>query len=187
MKYNLVLLATAILLSTMLAGSSCKKDNAPTTEEQLPPETQTGANTFGCKVDGKIYTASGKGGLLSNQSMYYNITASDSSINIGISNSKQNFNLNMAIKYTGSYGIYFMRKYDYRAIFQDNSSGSLPGNSNTYYTDSVHLGRLNVKFFNGTLNPVHPGNILSGTFEMDAINANGKIIKISEGRFDIGY
>ncbi len=43
----------------MLTAASCKKNK---TEEQLPPETHEGKFTFGCKVDGKIYTASGKGG-----------------------------------------------------------------------------------------------------------------------------
>ena len=90
MKYNLFVKGMVLLLSTILIASSCKKDSPP--QEQLPPETHTGAYTFGCKVDGKIYTASGKGGLLSNQDMWYNIRASDSSINVGVSNTKEKFN-----------------------------------------------------------------------------------------------
>ena len=41
----------------LLTVAGCKKNK---NEEQLPPETHVGAFTFGCKVDGKIYTASGK-------------------------------------------------------------------------------------------------------------------------------
>lgn len=48
MKYPFKL----ILLLLVIIQSSCKKDN-------LPPGTATGANTFGCKVNGLVYTPSG--------------------------------------------------------------------------------------------------------------------------------
>jgi|ERR1035437_998974 hypothetical protein len=41
-----------IPLFVLFIQSSCKKDN-------LAPETATGANTFGCKVNGQTYTPSG--------------------------------------------------------------------------------------------------------------------------------
>ena len=41
---------------------------------------------------------------------------------------------------------------------------------------------MNIKYFTASV-----GGILAGTFEMNAINGNGKIIRITEGRFDIGY
>ena len=46
-------------------GSSCNKNEIPPTDNppQLPPETQTGANTFGCLVNGKVWLPKG-GGLL---------------------------------------------------------------------------------------------------------------------------
>ena len=60
------LFSITLLLSItfLLTASSCKKQN---TGPQLPPETQTGANTLGFKIDGKVYTASGKSGLLSSE------------------------------------------------------------------------------------------------------------------------
>ncbi|MBS1947911.1 MAG: hypothetical protein JST47_09105 [Bacteroidetes bacterium] len=42
----------AISLLSLVDGCSCKKSVA---EPQLPPITQTGANTFGCKVNGKVW------------------------------------------------------------------------------------------------------------------------------------
>ena len=46
-----------IILITALALSYCDKDdNKPKTElEKLPPATQTGAQTFGCLIDGKAF------------------------------------------------------------------------------------------------------------------------------------
>lgn len=184
MKYNLTIIATALLLSTLLSASSCKKDNSPAIEQQLPPETHTGAFTFGCKVDGKIYTASSKGGLLSDQHVKYNYVRSDSSINVFVGNTISKFNLDISINYKGVLGMYTTRVYPYIATFYDNSNGTIPGSSNTYTTDLVNLCRVNIKYFFGSSMPMDG---LSGTFEMDAINANGKVIHITEGRFDIGF
>jgi hypothetical protein len=40
-----------LFFSSLLLNSKCRKDNEP----QLPPETTTGAMTFGCKIDGKVF------------------------------------------------------------------------------------------------------------------------------------
>jgi hypothetical protein len=182
---NYIKTITLLFLSSIFINSSCKKNNPAPAEEQLPPETQTGAYTFGCKVDGVIYTAKGKGSFLSSQSTNFSIRASDSAIFISAVNSSK-FNFDITIKFLGSYGLYYTNDYPYYGKFQDNSNGTIPGNSNSYETDSSNFGKVNIKYFNGTLNPVQPGNILAGTFEMNAKNANGKIIHITEGRFDIG-
>ncbi|MEJ7683716.1 MAG: hypothetical protein WKG06_38820 [Segetibacter sp.] len=59
MKLNLL-----ILLSAFLFNISCKKQNICTDPVcQLPPATQTGANTFACLVDGKPWTANTSDGL----------------------------------------------------------------------------------------------------------------------------
>jgi hypothetical protein len=164
-----------LLLSIKIIISSCKK-NIPI-EEQLPPETQTGAFTFGFKLNGKIYTAKGKDGLLASQSVWGG-EYSDSSIVIGASNTKQNFNFYLSVKYNGSLGILYSSTYPYYGKFQDNSNGTIPGGLNSFATDSLNIGKINLKYLSS--------NIASGTFEMNAKNANGKIIHITEGRFDIG-
>lgn len=53
-KYNNIWL---LLIAICSIFASCKKDK--TDEEQLPAITQTGANTFGCLINGKIYTPKG--------------------------------------------------------------------------------------------------------------------------------
>ena len=185
MKYNLAYITTALLLSTLISASSCKKDNSPATEEQLPPETQTGANTFGCKVDGKIYTASGKASFLGSQTVSYAFY-SDTSLSISATNSNTKFYLSIAVKYNGSVGLHFTTSYPNEGLFIDNSNGTIPGNYNSYSTDSLLKGRINIKYFNGNISPLQVGSIVAGVFEMEAKNANGKVIKITEGRFDIG-
>ena len=46
-----------LLISVLLSASHCKKDKTP--EDQLPPETQTGAGTFGCLVNGNVFIPKG--------------------------------------------------------------------------------------------------------------------------------
>jgi hypothetical protein len=185
MKYNLVTILSVFLLTTLLCANSCEKNSSVTTT-QLPPETQTGAFTFGCKVEGKIVTANGKGGLLADEKVGGGGPNSDTSIIISASNSKQEFNFNLSVKFSGTTGLSLTAAYPYKGIFQDDAGGTIPGNSNTYYTDSLHLGKVNIKYFNGSINPLQTSTIVAGTFEMDAVNANGKTIHITEGRFDIG-
>ena len=186
MKFNFTIIATAFLLSTLLTASGCKKDNT-TTEEQLPPETQTGAFTIGFKVDGKVYSAKGKGGLLADERVSYSYFSSDSTFYIEGSKSIEN-----------KFGIYFtfkcftlnspslLKVFPFEANFLDKTNGTLLGVSNSYNTDTNNIGYVTLKFFNGTFNPGNFGTIVSGTFDFYAINGNGKVIHITEGRFDIG-
>lgn len=175
-----LLLAFAILLTS----SSCKKQN---TGPQLPPETQTGANTLGFKIDGKIYTASGKSGLLANQFVWANGPfLSDTSIIIAGQNRDQKFDFRIVIKYTGSFGIHYTSAYPYEGVLQLNADGTVPNASDIYQTNQIFKGKVNIKFTDAMLTPLKGITIVAGTFEMEAINSEGKIIKITDGRFDIG-
>ncbi len=60
---NLNYSVAAVLLLLLLTASQCKKHND---EPQLPPITTTGAMTFGCKINGKVFVprdGRGKPGL----------------------------------------------------------------------------------------------------------------------------
>ncbi|MBO0356924.1 hypothetical protein J0X19_03115 [Hymenobacter sp. BT186] len=63
------ILYPSILLAALLGLSQCKQD-APSPLSQLPPATQTGANTFGCLVNGKPWTPQGYSGA-ANYSVSY--------------------------------------------------------------------------------------------------------------------
>ena len=113
----------------------------------------------------------------------------DSSINIGAgttANTKNKFSIFFTIKYTGNIGVYQMKIYPFEGIFMDERNGTIPGLSGTLTTTQSYTGNINIIYFNGALTPFNEGAILAGTFEMDAINGDGKDIHITEGRFDIG-
>ena len=61
--------AATLLLAALLGLSQCKKNN-PDPASQLPPATQTGANTLGCLVNGQPWTQQGNNGA-SNYSISY--------------------------------------------------------------------------------------------------------------------
>lgn len=54
----LTIRTTALLLAALLGLSQCKKKD-PDPVDQLPPATQTGANSFGCLVNGQPWTPQG--------------------------------------------------------------------------------------------------------------------------------
>jgi len=54
--------ASALLLAALQGLAQCKKYD-PSPEEQLPPATQTGANTFGCLLNGQPWSPSGFNGV----------------------------------------------------------------------------------------------------------------------------
>ena len=64
LKTNLKIAAVLLLLLTTACG--CVKDNQ---QDELPPITQTGENTFGCVVDGEVLIPkdrfTGSGGIIS--------------------------------------------------------------------------------------------------------------------------
>ena len=52
---------------------------------------------------------------------------------------------------------------------------------NNFDTNEITIGQLNLKRFDET------NQIASGTFWFNAVNANGEIIKVTEGRFDVHF
>lgn len=176
----------SFFLLLILSASSCKKNK---TAEQLPPETQGGKFTIGFKVDGKVYTAEGKGGLLSSEHVYYGLISNSQTVYVSAANTsdlKLKFHLALSINYAGHLGSYEMNSPPYEGQFIDGNNGNMPTGSNTFTTSNSYSGTVDIKYFNGQF-PAINGTILAGTFEMDAVNGEGKVIHITDGRFDIGY
>ncbi len=69
-----------LLLAALLGLSQCKKKD-PDPVDQLPPATQTGANTFGCLVNGQAWTPNGNDST-SNYTVYYDPNYRDGTLNI---------------------------------------------------------------------------------------------------------
>lgn len=178
-----------IAIGFIFLSISCKKNKSVRSVDQLPPETQTGANSFGCLVNGKIFKTKGNpfaGSILqanyqliySNSSKRYvlGITGRDrsteeiKSVSIGFDS---------LIAEQGG-------KYKLTTIIKGNAGGQYAlypavGLYQIFQTNVNANGEFNIKKLD-TLN-----QIISGTFWFEAVNANGQNVEIREGRFDVRY
>jgi len=172
-----------ILICIMsIISVSCKKETA-----ELPPATQTGANTFGCRVDGQLWGPSGFGFastapilegnyfdgrtiIIHARNFYSSPTESEFEIHLMNVVTPGVYLLNTTSqKYpyqAGNYAYYVVRKF-------------IP--SNEWMTNSQYTGQVEITKTD-TVN-----RIVSGTFQFQAINLYNtpQPVTITEGRFDI--
>ncbi len=167
MKKQLLWLALLIVL----IASCKKKDPEPT----LPPETQTGANTFGCMLNGQVWTNSPRegggiptleaipeaGGLLTIKAIY----------KYGERGEIINF-LSQNINSTGVYS--WDNKTSVR--FEDMKKGVFCA---SYENDVTVQGLLTITRFDIS------NRVVSGRFHFKLQKQNGLTFEATEGRFDL--
>lgn len=177
MKYLIIASCLIVLIST-----GCKKDKTTkvkTELEKLPPITQTGANTFGCLVNGQAWIPGG-GGLLDNVlSVQYDPTFEGGSLSIRakkIANGKSvRITLNGdSINSVGSFPLLLHSQFN--VVFSDQ----IDCNFHTYY-DNPTSGILNVSKFDRSK------RIISGAFSFRISTVECGLIEVTEGRFDVKY
>ena len=160
---------------------ACKKE---TTE--LPPATQTGANTFGAKVNGALWIPKGFGPFPANDILQVRFLANtDMYINaMDISSSPNETEFEILVKNITGPGTY-----------QLNTTVSYPTSSANYgyyvkrtltpvdewitsatQTGTVTITKLDI-----------PNHIVSGTFQFNLVNIYdpARTLSVTEGRFDI--
>jgi len=170
-----------IFILLLLFGilGACKKDE-PVIEpiKQLPAATQRGANTGGCLVDGQAFLPNRKDLTLHYLDGEY-------------------LSLFMSKKISGSYYIvatYVSARLEVGKTYQltelfgsDTNTGEYvisttsPPDPRYYSTSPSVTGEVTITAHN------FDKAFLSGTFWFDAVNINGEIVEIREGRFDMDY
>lgn len=161
-------LITGLLIVTVFAFSECKKkDVIP----QLPAETQSGANTFGCKINGVLYTPRGSGNCYKFLIQYYK---SDSTLLIK-TNEGCGAGLNIYLE-----KVFEIKDYQ---IFMPLTNAFLYSNSNTSCnwfdrTNSLQSGTITITRFDLS------NRIVSGRFNGVLKQSGCPDINITEGRFD---
>ena len=184
-KYTTTLL---ILLATILLAASCKKDKIQDTRselEKLPPITQTGANTFGCLVDGVAWIPNGSKPQTGGPNIQVYVDPTFQGGRFAITGHKYN-EPNQYIS-IGSFKCTSSGFYDFDSTyngiqFYRNRTGS---NFVNYSTNDI--GIFKKGFINITKYDLISG-IFSGTFEGKLFIANGSYndtIKVTDGRFDV--
>ncbi|MDJ0365660.1 DUF6252 family protein [Hymenobacter sp. H14-R3] len=171
--------STVFLLAALLGLSQCQK-SAPDPVSQLPPATQTGANTFGCLVNGQPWTPQGYNGT-SNYSISY-----DSGLNGGVFD-LQTYRYPDASKYFQNIYIdilsdFQVGTYSFRSpkrvgvVFQDRKTNCYW--SNTDSTTTYRRGTLTIMRLD------KQAGIISGTFAFTLFKPGCDSVRVTQGRFD---
>ncbi len=171
-----------ILLLFFASLLACKKDI-----DELEPPTETGAGTFGAKVNGVLWAPQGFGIVP---------TAPILEARFGGGNSIFINARNFASSPTESeFELYIQNITGAGTFLLNQNTGKYPGQSasygyyverritptNEWITSAHHSGKIEVTKFDLT------NKIISGTFEFTALNLYGTSvpITITEGRFDV--
>jgi hypothetical protein len=172
---------TIIALFVFFSIISCKK-----TIDELPPATQSGANTFGCRINGAVW-APQKNALFPGSTILESRQLPDNNLYINARNfasSPNETEFEIFIKDVTAPGTY---------TFNTTMTGPNSGSNYIYYvkrnvtpenewmTSAAYTGTVTITTFNIT------ERIVSGTFQLRAINLYNtpQPLDITEGRFDV--
>jgi len=178
-----------ILLFSFLSCSSDDDQNLTSDPvQQLPEATQVGANTAGALVNGEPITPQG-GGITPNLTAYYQLINGEYYFNVRFVKATNN-NTKLTGLEVGSNELVIEPNNSYPlTISSSNEVGAggfcsksvLNVSQTTYYTQNGYTGELTITHLDET------NRIVSGTFWFDAVNGDGEVVEVREGRFDVTY
>ena len=181
MKAKLPLYLALLLLTQC---SKCKNaDPAPQDPAaQLPPATQTGANTLGCLINGQPYTPQGRVGLGANFAVSYDPGFNGGDLGIGtyrVNDRREQTTIVFHFAPISSVGTYSLNSpAGIGSVgYTDSRDQSLCGE---VFTDpsSYMRGFLRISRLDGAT------GIVSGTFELKFVRPGCDTIRLTQGRFD---
>lgn len=172
---QLLLLFLCSLLLTNCSLFS-KKDPQP----ELPPATQEGKHTFGCKVNGEVWLPSGFNGtpnLVARYGIKYFFDSNTFNITT-YRNKNQKIYQHIGIYSDsligpGVYPLYIPEKH--KASFLDFETRCFY-REDTYFKGTLTVTKLDTQ-----------RNIISGLFELTFAQPDCDTIRVTEGRFDVKY
>ncbi|MBP7172721.1 MAG: DUF5025 domain-containing protein [Cloacibacterium sp.] len=172
-----------LLLLIGFSAISCTDRNTETKTDQLPPITQTGANTAGCLVDGKVLIPKNGSQAIGGPPAYgLVISRLYGSFRLDIKNYKNAFIHLFIKKLEDNKSIYNIEQSD--GEFYEPHSNNSESQLSISYNYKEYLSSSNSGTINITKNS-YP--IISGTFTATLYNKDNpsEKINITEGRFDI--
>jgi len=177
------LLSITLLLSItfLLTASSCKK-NKLSELDKLPPVTQTGANTFGCLVNGQAWIPDNGCTLLCPRALkfyYDNSSGGSFSARAELTINGRKEYINFAIDSCNKKGEYLFktgmqeRSFAYNNYNDNNCPTLFNQDSGVTIGGYVNINRFDLS-----------NSIVSGVFEITLTKQGCKTIQITNGRFD---
>ena len=148
-------------------------------DRELPPITHTGENVMACRVNGLVIIASeNSDDMASASTVKFSYAPDNELVYIAGVFVSPRYDLEISFKYEDTLGVYpIIDKYPYFGYFWDYTKAISPNDSNQFHPDKTHTGSVHVLY--------NDGKIISGTFAFDGINGKGKVVHITDGRFDI--
>ncbi len=175
---NKFLKIVTLILTTFTLSCCNNDDDKPIAEiDKLPPATQTGANTFGCLLDGKAFLP---GNFPNASNCFYQFVDGQFYFVVSAANDI-NDNLKVIRLRTEKKQIFEGETYDLFEWIDGNATGNYTNNNIELYTTHTHTGKLIIT----KLDEVN--HIVSGTFWFDVQDNTGVVHQIREGRFDMQY
>ncbi len=157
--------------------SCSKKDNCDNPIDCLAPATQTGAGTIGCLINGQPFSPGGSQFSGPTQQAFYQFVDGGYHFGLSANNRNSNTSINIAVRNP----IEEDESYQLNLYKEDSNFGECVFNSAFYQTNEIQKGEITFTKFDDER------GIVSGTFWFDAINEEGEVVEIREGRFDMKY
>lgn len=168
-------------LSLLLFLASCKKEVS-----ELPPATETGANTFGAKVDGQFWVPQGFGIMPTNEILdAHFIPERNLYINArNFASSPNETEFEIYIKSVTAPGTYLLNmersgiSNSYAYFVKRNINPVNEWVTSPQYTGTVTITKID-----------SVSRFVSGTFQFSAINLynDPQPLSVTDGRFDVKY
>lgn len=162
--------------------ASCKKEK--TDEEQLPPITQTGANTFGCLINGKLFIPQGFEQNKPNFSLTVDPTFQNGNFGIAVFNKVQEIRFDFGSNDLKDVGTYFLEDFTKSLVAQvslDKTNCFFGPSSQCIIQGPCYVkGKLQITRYDLT------NRIFSGIFDFKLFDPSTgcDTFYITQGRFD---
>ena len=170
-----------VALSVVVLSTACKKEVT-----ELPPATQTGANTFGAKVNGEFWVPQGFGPipandilearLLPNRDLYVHAR------NFSASPNEREFEIFLkGVRTPGTYPLNTTVSYPNTSVNYGYFVKRNITPQNEWITSATNTGSVTITRIDTV------ALIVSGTFQFNALNIYNapEPLSVTEGRFDI--
>jgi hypothetical protein len=180
-------LALLVLIASLTQCSSCKENVNP---NELPPETQTGAGTFACRINGEVWRYNDPTGinLKPRTSLRYDSIYKGGAIEInGLRYNKDNVSIDQLGLYVDS----ISARKEIILVGQPLSEGTsicYSGNKDCDnlctvkpILNSFRQGKITITKLDNKL------GIIAGRFNCIIFQPGCDTLKITEGRFDIKF
>ena len=176
---KLLKIAWLFAIAISLIFASCKKEN----EDTLPPATQTGAGTFGCRINGKVYVPKGNSGTgAPNPKVQYDLDLNGKPY-LSIQTFQYPTQLNSGVfigfnslQTIGYYSLKDSFSYLIGATSTNGNCSNISSNPTTFTRGGGIISRLDIQ-----------NRIISGTFNFKFKTAECDTVFVSDGRFDIKF